>query len=491
MSAQIIPVPPFDLLVFGGTGDLAMRKLMPALYHRDRDGQLPAEARIIGASRQQLDDGAYRARIEEALAKHVNAADHDPLVKKRFLHRLHYVSLDITGDGGWKSIRSHLDMAGERIRVFYLATTPDLFGQVAKRLKSEALITPSSRVVLEKPIGKDLESARSINDQVGRVFEERQIYRIDHYLGKETVQNLMALRFANSLFEPVWTHGEIDHVQITVAETVGIEGRAAYYDAAGALRDMVQNHLIQLLCLTAVEPPQAFAADAVRDEKIKVLRSLRVMSGADVSTNVVRGQYTAGAIDGTVVKGFADEVGHPTRTESFVALKTYIDNWRWANVPFYLRTGKRLPQRVSEIVIQFRAIPHSIFGRDAGAIEPNRLVMRLQPDEGVRLQLMSKDPGPGGMRLKTTPLNLSYADTFKARWPEAYERLILDVVRGNATLFMRRDEVEAAWAWIEPILEEWGRSDMPLSFYPGGSWGPAGGVALMARDGRSWVDPEE
>jgi glucose-6-phosphate 1-dehydrogenase len=491
MSAQIIPVRPFDLLVFGGTGDLAMRKLMPALYHRDRDGQLPAEARIIGASRQKLDDGAYRGRIDEALAKHVDAADHDPVVKKRFLHRLHYVSLDITGDGGWKQIHSHLAAAKDRIRVFYLATAPELFGQVAERLKSEGLITQASRVVLEKPIGKDLESARAINDQVGRVFEESQIYRIDHYLGKETVQNLMALRFANSLFEPVWNHGEIDHVQITVAETVGIEGRAAYYDAAGALRDMVQNHLIQLLCLTAVEPPQAFAADTVRDEKIKVLRSLRAMSGTDASTNVVRGQYTAGAIDGHVVKGFADEIGHPTRTESFVALKTYIDNWRWANVPFYLRTGKRLPQRVSEIVIQFRGIPHSIFGRDAGALEPNRLVLRLQPDEGVQLQLMSKDPGPGGMRLKTTPLNLSYADAFKTRWPEAYERLILDVVRGNATLFMRRDEVEAAWAWIEPILDEWERSDMPISYYPSGSWGPAGAVALMARDGRSWVDPEE
>jgi glucose-6-phosphate 1-dehydrogenase len=490
MSAQIIPVPPFDLVVFGGTGDLAMRKLMPALYHRDRDNQLPLEARIIGISRQKLDDDAYRLKVEEALNLHVMPADHDHSAKKRFLARLSYVALDITANGAWKTLHELLNSAENRIRVFYLATAPELFGALAGRLDAEGLITPNSRVVLEKPIGKDLDSARAINDQVGRVFAEHQIFRIDHYLGKETVQNLMALRFANSLFEPVWNHGEIDHVQITVAETVGVEDRAAYYDSAGALRDMVQNHLLQLLCLTAIEPPQHFEADAVRDEKMKVLQGLRPMTGADVLANVVRGQYTGGAINGAVVKSFVHEIGHATKTETFVALKTYIDNWRWAGVPFYIRTGKRTPRRVSEIVVQFRTIPHSIFGRDAGAIEPNRLVMRLQPDEGVQLRLMSKDPGPGGMRLKTTPLNLSYVDTFKARWPEAYERLILDIVRGNATLFMRRDEVEAAWAWIEPTLAEWEKSEVPVNYYPAGTWGPPGAVALMARDGRSWVDPE-
>jgi glucose-6-phosphate 1-dehydrogenase len=490
MSAQIIPVPPFDLVVFGGTGDLSMRKLMPALYHRDRDGQLPSEARILGVSRAALDDAGYRAKVEEALVHHVSKDFHDPAAKKRFLARLAYVRLDITADGGWKRLHELLDKFEGRIRVFYLATAPDLFGQVAGELKQQALITPETRVVLEKPLGKDLASARAINDAVGAVFDERQIFRIDHYLGKETVQNLMALRFANSLFEPLWNYGEIDHVQITVAETVGIEGRTAYYDAAGALRDMVQNHLLQLLCLTALEPPQHFEADAVRDEKLKVLRGLRRMSGNEVRTNVVRGQFTAGAVNGSVVPAFADEIGHPTTTESFVALKTHIDNWRWAAVPFYMRTGKRLPRRVSEIVIQFRSVPHSIFGRDAGRPDPNRLVMRLQPDEGVQLQLMSKDPGPGGMRLKRTPLNLSYIDTFKTRWPEAYERLILDVVRGNATLFMRRDEVEEAWAWVEPILDEWARSDVPVSHYPAGTWGPSAAVALMARDGRNWVDPE-
>ena len=490
MTAQIIPVQPFDLVVFGGTGDLASRKLMPALYFRDRDGQLPAEVRIVGLSRQAMDDAAYRTRIEEALARYVPKGDIDEAVKQRFLARVHYVQLDITQEAGWKTLGKLLNGGSERIRVFYLATAPDLFGAVAKHLGDYKLVTPTSRVVLEKPIGHDLASARTINDEVGRVFSERQIYRIDHYLGKETVQNLMALRFANSLFEPVWNHGEIDHVQITVAETVGVEGRAAYYNTAGALRDMVQNHLIQLLCLVAMEPPQHFEADAVRDEKMKVLRGLRPLRGPDVGTQVVRGQYTAGAIDGVAVPGFVDEVGAPTQTETFVALKANIDNWRWAGVPFYLRTGKRLPHRVSEIVVQFRNVPHSIFGTDVGRIEPNRLVLRLQPDEGVQLQLMSKDPGPGGMRLKETPLNLSFAQAFKTRWPEAYERLILDVVRGNATLFMRRDEVEAAWEWIEPIHTEWQTgTGTPLCSYNAGAWGPPQSVVLMARDGSNWADP--
>ena len=287
----------------------------------------------------------------------------------------------------------------------------------------------------------------------------------------------------------MWNHSLIDHVQITVAETVGVESRAAYYNTSGALRDMVQNHLLQLVCLVAMEPPSAMDADAVRDEKLKVLKSLKVMKPADVLRNGVRGQYKAGAVNGVAVPGFAEEVGSPTATETFVALKAEVENWRWAGVPFYLRTGKRMPQRVSEIVIQFRAIPHSAFGPDAGTIEPNRLVLRLQPDEGVQLQLMSKDPGPGGMRLKPTPLNLSFADAFKVRWPEAYERLLLDVVRGNATLFMRRDEVEAAWSWAEPLLAAWEQSAEPVRFYNAGSWGPAESAILLARDGRAWADP--
>ncbi|MDP4823465.1 MAG: glucose-6-phosphate dehydrogenase [Aestuariivirgaceae bacterium] len=489
MSAQIIPVQPFDLVVFGGTGDLALRKLLPALYHRDADGQLPEDARVIAVSRQALDDDSYRGKVADALATYIPAAERAENTTNRFISRLHHVTLDVKGEAGWKELTKTLKNREDRVRVFYLATAPDLFGAVAQRVGEEKLITPLTRLVLEKPIGKDLASARAINDLVGSVFPESQIFRIDHYLGKETVQNLMALRFANSLFEPIWNHSLIDHVQITVAETVGVESRAAYYNSSGALRDMVQNHLLQLLCLVAMEPPAAMDADAVRDEKLKVLKSLKILSGADVLRNGVRGQYKAGAVNGVAVPGFADEVGEATRTETFVALKAEVENWRWAGVPFYLRTGKRLPHRVSEIVIQFRAIPHSAFGPDAGTIEPNRLVLRLQPDEGVQLQLMSKDPGPGGMRLKPTPLNLSFADAFKVRWPEAYERLLLDVVRGNATLFMRRDEVEAAWSWAEPVLAAWEETSEPVRTYNAGSWGPSESAILLARDGRAWADP--
>ncbi len=488
MSAQTTPVQAFDLVVFGGTGDLAVRKLMPALFHRDRDGQLPDEARVISLSRKPATDEAYRARIAAGLERHVAAEARNEKVLARFLGRLRHLVLDVRGDVGWGELRRLLAEAPERVRVFYMATAPELFCIAAQRLGAEGFVTPATRLVLEKPIGKDLASARAINDEVGRIFAERQIFRIDHFLGKETVQNLMVLRFANSLFEPLWSSGAVDHVQITVAETLGVDGRAAYYDSAGALRDMVQNHLIQLLCLVAMEPPRHFDADAVRDEKIKVLRSLRPLAGAQVAQAVVRGQYIAGAVNGVAVPGFADEVGRPTDTETFVALKVNIDNWRWAGVPFYLRTGKRLPHRVSEILVQFRGIPHSIFGPDAGAIQPNRLVVRLQPDEGVQLRLMSKDPGPGRMRLKATPLNLSYADAFKIRWPEAYERLLLDVVRGDGTLFMRRDEVETAWSWIESVLSEWRKAGEPVSTYAAGSWGPSPSVALMARDGRNWAD---
>lgn len=489
MSAQIIPVQPFDLVVFGGTGDLALRKLLPALYHRDADGQLPEDARVIAVSRQALDDVSYRGKVADALTTYIPASERAENTTNRFISRLHHVTLDVKGEAGWKELAKTLKNREDRVRVFYLATAPDLFGAVAQRVGEEKLITPLTRLVLEKPIGKDLASARAINDLVGSVFPERQIFRIDHYLGKETVQNLMALRFANSLFEPIWNHSLIDHVQITVAETVGVESRAAYYNSSGALRDMVQNHLLQLLCLVAMEPPAAMDADAVRDEKLKVLKSLKILSGQDVLRNGVRGQYKAGAVNGVAVPGFAEEVGQATSTETFVALKAEVENWRWAGVPFYLRTGKRLPHRVSEIVIQFRAIPHSAFGPDAGTIEPNRLVLRLQPDEGVQLQLMSKDPGPGGMRLKPTPLNLSFADAFKVRWPEAYERLLLDVVRGNATLFMRRDEVEAAWSWAEPVLAAWEQTSEPVRSYTAGSWGPSESAILLARDGRTWADP--
>ena len=486
MTAQIIPVDPFDLVVFGGTGDLARRKLLPGLYYRDRDGQLPGASRIIGCARSELGRDAFVAQIDAALRRHVPEADLDELCLGRFLDRLHYVAVDAQAASGFDALTAEL-ADPERVRVFYLATSPDLFGPICGHLAAAGLITMQARVVLEKPIGHDLASARAINDQVGAVLAENQIFRIDHYLGKETVQNLMALRFANSLFEPLWNAAHVDHVQITVSESLGIEGRGAYYDTAGALRDMVQNHMVQLLCLVAMEPPTRLEADAVRDEKLKVLRALRPIAPDEVSIRSVRGQYRAGAIDGDPAPGYLQEIGaEASMTETFVVLKAEIEGWRWAGVPFYLRTGKRLPQRASEIVIQFRAIPHSIFSLDAGSITANRLIVRLQPDEGIKLFLMAKDPGPGGMRLREVPLNLSFAETFRVRNPDAYERLLMDVVRGNPTLFMRRDEVEAAWAWIEPIIEAWRERGEPPKPYTAGSWGPSAAIALIERDGRTW-----
>ncbi len=488
--AQIIPVDPFDLVVFGGTGDLALRKLLPSLYYRDCDGQLPPEARVIGVSRSALEASDYAGKAEDACRAFVPAADFDAETWSRFAARLSHVQLDAMADDGWERLAAALEDGADKARVFYLATAPALFGQICGRLEEAGLVTPQARVVLEKPIGTDLASARAINDQVGAVFAEDQIFRIDHYLGKETVQNLMALRFANSLFEPLWSHGSIDHVQITVAESIGVEGRGGYYDRAGALRDMVQNHLVQLLCLVAMEPPSAFDADAVRDEKLKVLKALRPIAPADIDTKTVRGQYKAGAIDGAPVLGYLEENGCDTNspTETLVVLKAEVENWRWAGVPFYLRTGKRMPARRSEIVVQFRPVPHSIFDASTGAITPNRLVIRLQPDEGIGLELMSKEPGPGGMRLRKAPLNLSFGETFQTRTPDAYERLLMDVVRGNPTLFMRRDEVEAAWQWIEPILTGWNQSAEPPKSYAAGTWGPSSAVALIERDGRSWYD---
>jgi len=486
MSPSIIPVDVFDLVVFGGTGDLARRKLLPALYHRDCDDQIPEDSRIIGVSRGDRSKEDYASEIDAAIREHV-ADDHiDEDRLARFLHRLDHIALDAKRDEGWSDLAERLLTEKDRIRVFYLATAPGLFGDICGRLGENNMNTPKSRVVLEKPIGRDLASAKKINDAVGEVFGEEQIYRIDHYLGKETVQNLMALRFANALFEPLWNHTTIDHVQITAAESIGVEGRGDYYDRSGALRDMVQNHILQLLCLVAMEPPTCMTADSVRDEKLKVLRALRPIAGAEVDKKTVRGQYGAGASNGGAAAGYIDEITEgSSTTETFVAIKAEVENWRWSGVPFYLRTGKRLPARTSEIVIQFRPIPHSIFTENVN-IKANRLVVRLQPDEGMTLSLMVKDPGPGGMRLRSAPLNLSFAETFKVRYRDAYERLLMDVVRGNPTLFMRRDEVEAAWSWIEPVLIGWRERGEGPRPYTAGTWGPSAAIALIERDGRTW-----
>ena len=485
--AQLLPVDEFDLIIFGGTGDLAMRKLLPALYHRDLDKQFTGASRIIAVGRSKLSQNKYLETVETALRANLGDGEFDAAFWKSFAARVEYHQVDVSSPANWNSLVKTLDGQEERIRVAYLATAPSLFGPIAKGLKKNGLITANSRIVLEKPLGRDLESASKINDQVGRCFKENQIYRIDHYLGKETVQNLLALRFANSLFEPLWRRGAVDHVQITVAEDLGVGGRIEFYDRVGALRDMVQNHLMQLVCLTAMEAPSSLHHDAVRDEKIKVLRALRPIDSEAVRTNTVRGQYAAGAIKNETVKGYAEELGDKeSSTETFVALKLEIDNWRWSNVPFYLRTGKRLKGKHSEIVVQFQNVPHSIFPQQKYDVVPNRLTIRLQPDEGVKLSLMAKEPGPGGFNLRPVSLDLSFEETFELRYPDAYERLLMEVLRGSPALFMRRDEVDAAWKFIDSIIEGWEEANQKVETYVAGSWGPTASSMLLDRDGRAW-----
>ena len=488
MASRVTQVDPFDLVVFGGTGDLAHRKLLPALYHRDLDGQIPDGARIIGVSRRPMPDEDYRSFTRDALEQGVGE-DIEPETLDRFLGRLTFRQVDAADRDGWDDLSATLNERPDVVRGFYLAVSPSLFGPIAANIASNGLITDKTRVVIEKPIGRSLESAIVVNDAVGCVFDESRVFRIDHYLGKETVQNLMALRFGNALFEPLWNAAHVDHVQITVAETIGVEGRGDYYDASGALRDMVQNHILQLLCLVAMEPPESMDADSVRDEKLKVLKALAPIDESTVASATVRGQYRAGAMPSGPVPGYVEECGcDGSSTESFVAIRAEIANWRWAGVPFFMRTGKRLATRVSEIVVAFRPIPHSIFGPSAGPILPNRLTLRLQPDEGVRLQIMAKDPGPGDMRLRHVPLDMSFAEAFDVRHPDAYERLLMDVIRGNQTLFMRRDEVEAAWRWVDPILAAWEAQSIEPQGYTAGTWGPSAAVGLIERDGRTWVD---
>ncbi len=482
MVSQVVPVEPFDLVVFGATGDLAQRKLIPALYHRLADGQMPDTARIIGVARTAIGREEFRAMASKALETHVAAADLTDDLRRRFLDCVDFVRLDVTGDEGWDALREALGRDENRVHAFYMSVAPRFFGSIALGIRKAGLAEGNVRIVVEKPLGHDLESAQALNRQLGKCFSETQIYRIDHYLGKETVQNLMALRFANTLFEPLWNAQYIDHVQITVAENVGIAGRGPYYDTIGAMRDMVQNHLLQLVCLTAMEPPAQFEPDAVRDEKLKVLKALEPLVDP---AQVVRGQYRANGESGSYRQDAQNPDSH---TESFIALKLGVSNWRWAGVPFYLRTGKRLRNRLSEIVVHFRKVPHSIFQGDHSHLHSNVLAIRLQPDEGITLSVTIKDPGPGGMRLTDTQLDMSFSSGLKRpvhRMPDAYERLVMDVIRGDQTLFMRGDEVEAAWRWSDRVIGGWQGQEAPHP-YDAGSSGPEDALMLMHRDGRRW-----
>ncbi len=480
-------VPPFDIVLFGGTGDLAMRKLIRALFYRCKYQALPPEGRVIALARTVMDRDAYIRMVEAEATPFIPAEHRDEASWSRFLTRLDYLPIDALTPEGYGELADRLNQHPDRARVFYLSTGSGIFAAVAANLHANGLVTKDSRIVLEKPLGHDLASSEKINAEVCKYFDESQVFRIDHYLGKETVQNLMVLRFGNTLFETLWHQDCIDHIQITVAETLGVEGRVEFYDRVGAMRDMVQSHLLQLLCIIAMEPPATLDPDTVRDEKLKVLRSLRPIVGRDVDENVVQGQYTAGAVGGEAVPGYRDEEGvnDHSNTATFIAIKAMIDNWRWSRVPFYLRTGKRLAERTSEIVVQFKEVPHSIFDPDAPPLVPNRLVIELQPVEGVRLALQGKSVGTG-MDVRGLELNLGEDQRGVEHVPDAYERLLMDAIIGRATLFVRRDEMRAAWQWVQPIIDHWTKRKSRPAPYVSSTWGPTASAALMARDGRSW-----
>jgi len=493
---------PFLLVVFGASGDLTSRKLLPAVHALYCQGLLPDKAAVVGYARSEMNDGEFREHLWKAArdALRCDGKEADEAAWRTFAERLFYVRGGYDDAEGFRSLGKRLEaLAGQRSiapnRLFYLATPPSAFAPVVEQLRAAGLAHKGekadswTRIVVEKPFGRDLETCRELNRQVRRAFGEDQIFRIDHYLGKETVQNILVFRFANSLFEPVWNQKYVDHVQITVAESDGIARRGGYYDHAGAIRDIVQNHMMHLLCLVAMEPPIALEAEAVRNEKVKVLRALRPVPPGCVAANVVRGQYAAGRIDGDDVPGYRQEenVAPDSRTETYVALKAMVDNWRWAGVPFYLRTGKRLPRRCTEISIHFNPVPKVLFNAPPAApLPPNVLTLRVQPDEGIAVEFQVKQPGLG-TRIRPFQMDFSYAESFGAEPPEAYQRLLLDAALGDATLFTRADEVEAAWQFITPILK--GCADQPASLlatYPAGSWGPKAADALLAADDKSW-----
>lgn len=491
---------PFTMVIFGSAGDLSHRKLFPALYNLLVDHWLPQPFHVVGVARAPFTTDTFRSEVKQALSD-FSRRPLDSALYESFANSIHYLETDFADLEGYHSLKTLLEQINQSENIpprylFYLATPPAMYPVIAHNLGQVGLNQSESqdgwvRIIVEKPFGRDLDSAVQLNHDLHQVFNESQIYRIDHYLGKETVQNILVFRFANGIFEPLWNQQYIDHVQITVAESLGVGGRGSYYGQAGALRDIVQNHMLQLLSLIAMEPPVAFEADAVRDEKVKVLRAIRPLSTRDVANSTVRAQYEAGYIDGEAVPGFLDEpdISTDSRADTFVAMRLLIDNWRWAGIPFYLRTGKRLPRRATEIVIQFKKAPHRFFSETATPeLEPNLLILKIQPDEGISLRFGAKVPGQE-IRIRTVNMEFLYGTSFADAAPEAYERLLLDAMVGDSTLFTRRDEVEAAWTLVTSILDGWARARGPIPVYESGTWGPKEAEEMVKADGFQWHRP--
>ena len=474
----------FDLYLFGGTGDLSNRKLIPAMFRQETLGNIDDASQIIGIGSRDLSTEEYISMVNESLNKYYIDFEQQKDAWLKFAKRLQYIKLDINSNEDWKNINN---VSASVAVVYYLATPPNLYKQISSALNDNNLIKDNCRIVVEKPIGSDLETAKDINNSLSQGFEENQIYRIDHYLGKEAVQNLLALRFANTIFEKSWSSSAIDHIQITVAEDLGVEDRGGYYDETGALRDMVQNHLLQILCLIAMEPPVSIQSESVRDEKLKVLKSLAPFTSDNIAVNSVRAQYHEGISKGEAACSYLDEEGVDSKnqTETFVALKLEINNWRWSGVPFYLRTGKRMQSKSSEIVVRYKTVPHNIFSKGAH-LEPDQLVLRIHPDEGIDLKLNTKRPGVSGYDLENLPLDLNLNEYHEIGHQDCYERLLLDVIKGNPSLFVRRDEIEASWKWIDNIINLWKSEDVPMEEYISGGWGPSNADLLIKRDFRTW-----
>ncbi len=489
---------PAVMVIFGASGDLSGRKLLPALYNLAKQRSLPAGFAVVGAALTDMTDDAFRKHASEKIHQFSRTQPIDDRVLEAFLSSVSYVKVDFSKQGDYKALALRLQELDDTRhipgnRIFYCATPPPTYPLIATQIQVAGLASGGGfhRIVVEKPFGSDLRSARELTQTLQKTFPEDAVFRIDHYLGKETVQNILAFRFANSIFEPVWNSNLIDSVQITAAEEIGIESRGAYYERAGAMRDIIQNHALQLVALTAMEPPLAFEANAVRDEKVKVLRAIRPLIGEEIEESTVRGQYTKGWVLGEQVAGYREEpnVAPDSQTETFAALRIFIDNWRWAGVPFYIRAGKRLPKHVTEIRIQFKRPPHLTFGREAmKEVDPNAITLRIQPEEGISLKFGAKVPS-AGLRIRSVTMDFQYMTSFLVEAPEAYERLLLDCMIGDPTLFTRADEVEAAWQLIDPIEESWRNGRPPLGMYPSGTWGPDASTRLLQADGREWHRP--